>query len=154
MIGDTSERIDIDITRDRWVRQNNRVDVKGNYCLFWCLEWVCAYQQLHNVTKAVSSKALLWFSVKSATNSSQEICGCGCGILLLWWGSLSWLSATFSLSMPPPFFSLHFSAACVRQSVHVLLYVKFAFWGNDVTGPQNGHLRHFCRLTGTDVDAT
>ncbi len=45
MIRDTSERVDINIARDRWVRGNDRVDCKGDYCPFWCLEWVCAYHQ-------------------------------------------------------------------------------------------------------------
>ena len=46
MIRDTSEHVDIDITRDRWVRRNNRVDCKGDYCLFWRLEWVRAYHRV------------------------------------------------------------------------------------------------------------
>ena len=46
MIGDTSERVDIDIARDWWVRRNDRVECKGDYCLFWRLEWVRAYQRV------------------------------------------------------------------------------------------------------------
>jgi hypothetical protein len=51
MIGDTSERVDIDIARDRWVRRNDRVDCKGDYCLFWRLEWVRAYQRVHGIAR-------------------------------------------------------------------------------------------------------
>jgi len=38
------ESVDINIVRDQWVRQNDRVNCMGNYCLFWRLEWVCVYQ--------------------------------------------------------------------------------------------------------------
>ena len=43
MIGDTSECININITRDWCVRQNDRVNCMGNYWPFWHLEWVCVY---------------------------------------------------------------------------------------------------------------
>jgi len=60
MIGDRLGRVDIDIARDRWVRRNDRVECKGDYCLFWRLEWVRAYHLLPTEILTVLSQCAPW----------------------------------------------------------------------------------------------
>jgi len=109
MIGDTSEHVNINIVRDWWVRRNNRVDCMGNYCPFWRLEWVRAYQcpelplasgecEWTLATQPLSSVSFrLWWYVGFRT---RGFCDAGWRGQRQWWDRkgcwyLSWMQSSW-----------------------------------------------------------